>query len=109
QEENTTSGIDSPVIIKRQIKTKLAVKDGETILIGGMIQKKDDTGESGLPYAKDVPLFGWLFKHRSEITRKTELLIMITAHVIESEDVLDRYFRLFKDKMDTFRKELVKK
>ena len=109
QEENTTSGIDSPVIIKRQIKTKLAVKDGETILIGGLIQKKDDTGESGLPYAKDVPLFGWLFKHRSEITRKTELLIMITAHVIESEDVLDRYFRLFKDKMDTFRKELVKK
>ena len=34
---------------------------------------------------------------------------MITAHVIESEDVLDRYFRLFKDKMDTFREELVKK
>lgn len=109
QEENKTSGIDSPIIIKRQIKTKLAVKDGETILIGGMIQKKDETGESGLPYAKDIPLLGWLFKYRSELTRKTELLIMITAHVIESEDVLDRYFRLFKDKMDTFREELVKK
>ncbi|MEA2082715.1 MAG: type II secretion system secretin GspD [Thermodesulfobacteriota bacterium] len=109
QEENTTSGIDSPLIIKRQIKTKLALKDGETILIGGMIQKKDDTSESGLPYAKNIPLLGWLFKYRSEITRKTELLVMITAHVIESEDVLDRYFRLFKNKMNTFRKELVDK
>ena len=109
QEENTTSGIDSPVIIKRQIKTKLALKDGETILIGGMIQKKDDTGESGMPYLKDVPILGWFFKYRSETTRKTELLIMITAHVIESEDVLDKYFRLFKDKMDTFRKELATK
>ena len=106
QEENKTSGIDSPIIIKRQIKTKLALRDGETILIGGLIQKKDDTGESGVPYLKDVPLLGWFFKHRSETTRKTELLIMITAHVIESEDVLDKYFRLFKNKMDTFRKEL---
>ena len=109
QEENTTSGIDSPIIIKRQIKTKLALKDGETILIGGMIQKKDDTGESGIPYLKNIPILGWLFKHRSETTRKTELLIMISAHVIESEDVLDKYFRLFKNKMDTFRKELATK
>ncbi len=62
-----------------------------------------------MPYLKDVPILGWFFKYRSETTRKTELLIMITAHVIESEDVLDKYFRLFKNKMDTFRKELATK
>jgi len=104
--ENTTSGIDSPVILNRQLKTKLAVKDGQSILMGGLIEKKTEAGENGVPYAKDIPLMGWLFKYQSETNRNTELLIMITPYVIESEDVLDQYIREFKKKMNDLREKL---
>ncbi len=104
--ENTTSDISSPVIIKRDLKTKLAVKDGQSILMGGMLSTKKDNGERGIPLLKDIPLLGWLFKSRTESEKKTELLVMITPYVIDSEDVLDQYISRFEEKMQMLRKQL---
>ncbi|MBU0485222.1 MAG: type II secretion system secretin GspD [Proteobacteria bacterium] len=108
QEQNTTSDIKSPIIITRELKTKLAVKDGQSILMGGMLSNKTDSGESGIPLLKDIPLLGWLFKSKSETTRKTELLVMITPYVIESEDVLDQYAQRFKEKVTDLKTKLQK-
>ncbi len=104
--ENVTSGIDSPVITSRELKTKLAVKDGQSILMGGLIERKTESGEVGVPLLKDIPVLGWLFKYQTETNDKTELVIMITPYVIESEDVLDQYISQFKLKMDELRGEL---
>jgi len=100
------SGINSPVINKRELKTKLAVKDGQSILMGGLIQQQQDNGENGVPLLKDVPVLGNLFKFQSQRNDKTELLVMITPYVIDSENVLDQYIAEFKKKMAELRNEL---
>jgi general secretion pathway protein D len=106
--DQVTGGIDSPTISTKSVKTKLAVKDGQSILMGGLISKETTDNESGIPFLKDIPYLGVIFKHQSENTTKKELLIMVTPYVIDSEDVLDQYIRSFKDKMGALRTGLEK-
>ncbi len=106
-EENTTSGINSPIIAKRQVTTKMAVKDGQSILIGGLIRNENNAIESGVPLLMDIPLLGYLFKYKKDKTTRRELLIMITPHVIETEDVLDQYIREFKEKIKGLREKMI--
>ncbi len=104
--DQTTSGINSPTISTKQVKTKLAVKDGQSILMGGLISKDQTNNDNGIPYLRDVPGLGWLFKQKNINNKKTELLLMVTPYVIESEDVLDQYIKGFKGKVDGLRQEL---
>ena len=102
-------GVQSPTINTRQVKTKLAVKDGQTILFGGLIDKNDNTKEIGIPLLKDIPGLGWLFKSYTQSTTRTELLVMITPYVIETEDVLDQYIKKFQEKVHSLRKSISEK
>ncbi|MDD5758554.1 MAG: type II secretion system secretin GspD [Desulfobulbaceae bacterium] len=105
--EKLSAGINSPTINTKQVKTKLAVKDGQSILMGGLISKNDSDNNSGVPVLKDIPGLGWLFKTKNTKTSKHELLLMVTPYVIESEDVLDQYIKGFKEKVDGLRRDLV--
>ena len=104
----TTEGINSPTINNRTLKTKLAVKDGQPILMGGLISTDKTNVMNGVPGFKDVPVLGWLFKYQSETTTKRELILLITPYVIDSEDILDQYIREFNKKMTELREELNK-
>lgn len=103
---NTLSGVQSPKISNRQLNTKLAVQDGQTIFMGGLISNNVNYIDSGVPLLKDIPLLGWIFKYQTESKEKKELLVMITPYVIESEDVLGQYTKSFNEKMDGLRKRL---
>ncbi|RJX33790.1 MAG: type II secretion system protein GspD [Desulfurivibrio sp.] len=107
-EENTTSDISSPVIAKRELQTRLAVKNGQSILMGGLIDRKTSTLQNGVPFLMDIPILGNLFKYQEDMEQKTELIVLITPYVIESEDVLDQYARDFEEKLHQLRPELVK-
>ncbi len=109
QEAGQTSGIDSPTIFNRLLKTKLAVKDGQSILMGGLIDKSVDKGTSGVPILMDIPILGWLFKFHKETTDRTELMMVITPYVIESENVLAQYVDQFQKKISEIRKDLAKR
>lgn len=100
------SGVQSVPIRTRELQTKLAVKDGQTIMIGGLIGTDTTVSDSGIPLLKDIPWLGYLFKYESRQKTKTELIIMLTPYVIETEDVLDQYIREFKGKMTELRQEL---
>ncbi len=100
------NGVQSAPIRKRELKTRLAVKDGQSILIGGLIGTDRTVSDSGIPFLKDIPLLGYLFRYETQKIEKTELLIMLTLYVIESEQVLDQYVNEFKTTMDGFRDEL---
>ncbi|MCK5611330.1 hypothetical protein KAR91_56190, partial [Candidatus Pacearchaeota archaeon] len=103
----TTTGVTSSATIKTaELKTKLAVKDGQSIMIGGMIKRDEDFQEDGVPLLKDIPLLGYLFKYESSTVTKKELLIMVTPYVIETEDVLDQYIKEFGQKMAELRESL---
>ena len=84
--QTTTSGIDSPTIQQRRIESQVAVQSGETIALGGMIQRSVQSSNSGVPYISKVPLVGSLFKTRRDKEVRTELLVLLSPKVIESVD-----------------------
>ncbi len=100
------NGVQSQPIKTRELKTKLAVKDGQSIMIGGLIGTDININNSGIPLLKDIPWLGYFFKYESREKRKTELIVMLTPYVIETEDVLDQYVREFGGKMSELRQEM---
>jgi general secretion pathway protein D len=92
--QTTTSNIDSPTIQQRRIQSTVAVNDGATIALGGLIQRSDTISNSGIPYLKDIPGLGGLFSARSSVRGRTELLVFLTPHVIRNLpaalDITDR-------------------
>lgn len=80
----TTSGIDSPTIQQRKLSTTVAVQDGDSIALGGLIRQSKTYGDSGVPVLKDIPLLGKLFSSTSETGDKTELLIFLRPRIVRS-------------------------
>lgn len=75
-----------PVIDKRSASTKVVVKNGQTLIIGGLIKEKITKGETKVPLLGDMPFLGYLFKSKKDIVDKTELLIFISPTIIAPED-----------------------
>ncbi|MFO8048550.1 MAG: type IV pilus secretin PilQ [Desulfosudaceae bacterium] len=71
-----------PPLNTKEAQTELLVNDGDTIVIGGIIQETERENEGGVPYLKDIPLLGHLFKNTSRTNEKSELLIFITPTVV---------------------------
>ncbi len=70
------------ILQKQNAKTNVLVKDGETVVIAGLTTKEETEAESGIPLLKDIPIVGWLFKHRATQTRKRDLIIFVTPHIV---------------------------
>lgn len=80
---NNAPGAGSPPQIdKKEATTELLVKNGETTVIGGIYVDSDSDSESGVPFLKDIPLLGNLFKQKTATKSKSELLIFITPRII---------------------------
>ena len=77
-----TSSINSPTIQQRRVATSVAVQDGQTIAIGGLIRDSRNRSRSGIPLLKDLPGVGFLFGQTSDQLDRTELIVLITPHVI---------------------------
>jgi general secretion pathway protein D len=80
----TTSTIDSPTIQQRKIKSSVSVHDGETIALGGLIRDRQSHGKAGVPLLSDIPVLGALFGTTTNSADRTELLILITPHVVRN-------------------------
>jgi type IV pilus assembly protein PilQ len=70
-----------PPLTTRSAETDLLVKDGETIVIGGIYTRNEGTTVNGVPWFKHIPILGWLFKKELKVDNQTELLIFITPTV----------------------------
>ena len=96
----TTSSINSPTIQQRKFSSVVAVRDGETIALGGLIQDSKSQTGSGIPLLRRIPVIGSLFGSDDHNTTRTELIVLITPHVIrtgdETEDAMDELSREFK-------------
>ncbi|MHB1185892.1 MAG: hypothetical protein ACYC4A_14470 [Desulfobulbia bacterium] len=78
-------------------------------MMGGLIKKGVTNAESKIPLLGDIPGVGWLFKYGKKSNAKTELLVMITPYVIESDDVLAQYIKKFQEKTQGLRQGLGEK
>jgi type IV pilus assembly protein PilQ len=74
---------DQQSFTTKEAQTELLINDGETVVIGGIIKTTKNTGESGLPGFSKIPILGWLFKTKSNSSRKEELLIFITPRIVK--------------------------
>ncbi|TVQ54711.1 MAG: hypothetical protein EA377_04940, partial [Phycisphaerales bacterium] len=91
---------EAPIITRRTADTTVTVFDGQTIVIGGLISDRFERRDRKVPFFGDLPLIGDLFRQHSEETTKTELLIVLTPHVVESPAEVDRIRQLTDDEID---------
>ncbi|UPK02416.1 type II secretion system secretin GspD [Bradyrhizobium sp. 170] len=95
--KTTSSGIDSPTIQQRRVKTTVVVNDGEVLALGGMIQEQANKSSNQIPLLGDIPGLGAAFSNRGDQVQKTELVILITPKVVrdgtESRLVTEEYRR----------------
>jgi type IV pilus assembly protein PilQ len=85
--ENNSYGYDEKgevVISTQEAKTKVVVADGETVVIGGLTRNENTESESGIPFLKDIPLLGNLFKYSRKSITKKDLVIFVTPRIIRN-------------------------
>lgn len=82
------------VTTKRSAKTSVVVKDKETVAIGGLIQDTEEETISKVPLLGDIPLLGWLFKSRTKTRKKTNLMILLTPHIVKDATDLAEMTRI---------------
>jgi type II secretory pathway component GspD/PulD (secretin) len=81
----TGSGSSFPLIpdtLTRTASSNVLIRGGDTFVLGGILQNEVDQQETGLPYLRDTPGLGWLFRSRSNARVKSELLVFITPKLI---------------------------
>ena len=79
------STVASPTISNRSLSTQLSLEDGETVVLGGLIQETTVRNENGVPLLKDLPGIGALFSNDDYSVDRTELIVLITAYVLRGQ------------------------
>jgi general secretion pathway protein D len=96
----SVSGASDLITNKRAIETKVAIDDGDTIVLGGLIEDTQNQSEQAVPILGRIPLLGALFRYRSTQTRKTNLMVFLRPVVIRTPD---DGFRLTSDRYEYLR------
>ncbi|MGA0164600.1 MAG: secretin N-terminal domain-containing protein, partial [Bdellovibrionota bacterium] len=90
----------------REAATTAIVKDGQTIVIGGIMRDQTDNFVSKVPFLGDIPILGWLFKSKRAQSRKVNLLLFLTPHIInEDNDADEVLFKKIKERQDFLKEQ----
>lgn len=88
-----------------EVTTKVVVKDGESIFIGGLIRERQEKATKQIPVLGDIPLIGSIFKRSTNTQSKTETIIVITPHIITDRNI--EILQKEKDKIDSIKMEKI--
>jgi len=83
--------VNATIFNQRTAETTISVKDGHTIVIGGLITTTDNLRENKVPLLGDIPILGGLFRSTSDSKERTELLIVLTPHVVRGIEDAEMY------------------
>lgn len=83
--QTVTAALSAPVISTREASTRAVLRDGQTGIIAGLIGESRENIDSGIPFLKDVPLLGNLFKRQSVTRQRTELVIFVTPYIVRTD------------------------
>jgi general secretion pathway protein D len=101
----TTTGVStSPTIATRRVDTKLSLKDGATVLLGGLMSSNQSTTRGGIPFLKDIPGLGQLFRVDTETTNKTELMVLITPYIMADDKDAQAVTDAFRSRLGNWAK-----
>jgi general secretion pathway protein D len=84
--ETTSSTIDSPTFNQRSLQSTVAVHDGESIVLGGLIESDYTRASSGLPWLAQIPVIGFLFGTQQNSSTKRELIVIITPSIARGRE-----------------------
>jgi type IV pilus assembly protein PilQ len=73
-----------------EVTSNIMVKDGHTIVIGGLFRESTVSGKSQVPFLGNIPLAGLLFKSQRDVTRRDEVIILLTPHVVKDDAAYSR-------------------
>ena len=85
-----SQGVTAPIISKREAITSVVVKDGQTIVTGGLMRDTTEDTVRSIPFLGRIPLLGQLFRYRKTEVKKTELLIFLTPTILKNAQELRR-------------------
>lgn len=102
----TTGGIQSPTFSTRESETTVVVQSAETIVIGGIIDDTVDRSRSGIPFLMDIPVIGRAFRVESDTVRRTELIVLLTPHVVRDRQESRSATQAFRSRLKGMRRDL---
>ncbi|HEX2723296.1 MAG TPA: secretin N-terminal domain-containing protein, partial [Gemmatimonadaceae bacterium] len=88
--QTIASALDAPVISTREASTRATIRNGQTVVIGGLIGTSEEYSDSGVPILKDIPVIGNLFKRQTRNRNRTELAIFVTPYIIRADETADQ-------------------
>lgn len=97
---DSPEGISSPTILNRSLSTQIAVRDGWTGVLGGLIGNNYTKNNSGVPFLKDVPLIGSAFQNNRVTGERTELLLLITPYIVRGDEDMAEFAALYSGSMN---------
>ncbi|HSW47079.1 MAG TPA: hypothetical protein VLM89_16060 [Phycisphaerae bacterium] len=81
-----------------EVTTNITVRDGQTILIGGLFRDVGSSGRSQMPYVGNIPVIGWLFRGQHDSTQREEVIILLTVHLVkDDQDLADQSRKAVED------------
>ena len=98
-----------PIINTREAETQVIMKDGETIVIGGLLKDVKTRGHTGIPFLGKIPLIGFLFQRQTDDIEKIDLLIFITAHIVKEGEFTDASIATLEERLNTLKPKKKKK
>jgi len=81
--DGSLSVLGNPAINTSGVTSKIVVKDGDTIVVGGVFKTVESSSMSGVPFLSKIPVLGWLFKYETKSKDTRELLVFITPRIIK--------------------------
>ncbi|MDB2644863.1 type II secretion system secretin GspD [Luminiphilus sp.] len=84
---------------ERNLSSRIAVRSGDSVVLGGLIRDNESKSKSGVPFLMDIPVLGSLFSNTSNTLVRTELLVFITPKVVETDDELRALSVEMRDRM----------
>jgi general secretion pathway protein D len=91
--QQTVEGLLAPTTRKRKAETIVEVKDGETVVIAGLIGEDNTSSRSSVPCLGDVPLVGWLFQSLTKNKQPTNLFVFLTPHIVANPQEAGQIYR----------------
>jgi len=99
-QQTIAAALSAPVISTREASTRAILRDGQTVVIAGLIGEQRQTQEQGLPFLMDIPFLGALFKRQVTTRQRTELAIFVTPYLVRTDADADEIRERFRKRME---------
>jgi general secretion pathway protein D len=99
----------SPTTLTRSTKTRIKLKNGSMVVISGLLKDDSDRSDSAIPGLSKIPVIGWLFKNRSTNYEKTNMMVFISAHIINTHEEAEKLTESKHQESMDFKKQIDEK